>query len=265
MLRKIAILSSSRGKIILLLLTVALISAISVSFLTDLCGGCASSAKMAPIPGLNIIGAIYYGLTVASLLRFGLRKWTIAPLFFAVGVHSVLVHLLFRNEVFCANCFTCAACVLLAALTAMKGQSLRFAGVSAIAGLATCFVTFTTAQKVFLTLERSDAEKLIGFANWPRQSRGPLRVTIFAKDSCPKCQEFKRTDLPHLRKVFGEKLEIDIRTPPGKIRLPSIVLAGEKPTLLIGKPKWNELSAAIKGHLEDLADTHRLSASGTAL
>lgn len=260
MLKKFPIFNSPRGIIVLSMLGVAIISAISLSFIKDLCGGCASSAKMAPIPGLNIVGAIYYGLTMAGLVWFGLRKWTVAPLFFAAGVHSVLLYWLFKNEAFCANCFTCAVCVFLAAVTARKGQTARFAGLSVVAGLATCLITFSSLQTIFLTLERQDAERLIGFAMWPKQTRGPLKVTIFAKDTCDRCKEFKRTQFVRMKETFGKQLEFEIRTPPGKIRLPSIVIGGEQPKLFVGKPTWKDLSAAINVGLSEVTDDTSLSA-----
>lgn len=251
---KLPIFTSRRGVLILALLCIALISAISISFIKDLCGGCASSARLAPIPGLNILGAIYYGLTIAALIRFGLRKWTVAPVFFAAGVHALLLYYLFSNEAFCANCATCAACVFVAAVTAIRGQTARFIGITAVAGLATCFISFTGAQKIFMTLERHDAEQLIGFAKWPKQTRGPLKVTVFAKDTCPRCQEFKRTQLVKMQETFGKQLDVEIRKPPGKIRLPAIIIGGGKPHLFLGKPTWKDLSAAITNNLNELTD-----------
>lgn len=255
MQKRFPIFTDRRGIIILSLLCVAMISAILLSFMKDLCGGCASSAKMVPVPGLNIVGAVYYGLTMAGLLRFGLRKWTVAPVFFAAGVHLALLYSLFINEAFCANCVTCAVCVLLAALTAIKGVTFRFVGLTAVVGAATCVITFTTLQTIFLAIERKDAEQLIGFAKWPKQTTGRLKVTIFAKDTCDRCKEFKRTQLVRMKQSFGDQLDIEIKTPPGKIRLPSIVIGGAKPTLFVGKPKWDDLSTAIKGSLNELDNT----------
>lgn len=254
MLEKFPIFTSRRGVIILALLCIALISAVSLSFIKDLCGGCASSAKLAPIPGLNIFGAVYYGLTMAALIRFGLQKWTVAPVFFAAGVHCVLLYSLFINEAFCPNCATCAACVFLATLTAIRGQTARFVGFAAVAGVATCYITFSSAQKIFQALERQDAEQQIGFAKWPKQTRGPLKVIVFAKDTCPKCQEFKRTQLVRMHETFGKQLDVEIRKPPGKIRLPAIVVGGDQPHLFLGKPSWNDLSSVITNNLNELAD-----------
>lgn len=197
---------------------------------------------------------------MAGLVWFGPRKWTVAPIFFAAGVHSVLLYSLFKNEAFCANCFACAVCIFLAAIVAFKGQSARFIGLSVVAGLATCVITFSSLQTVFLALERQDAEKLIGFATWPKQTRGPLKVTIFAKDTCGRCKEFKRTQLVDMQREFGKQLDLEIKKPPGKIRLPSIVIGGEQPKLFVGKPTWNDLSAAIRVGLSDLADDSTLSA-----
>jgi hypothetical protein len=57
-----------------------------------------------------------------------------------------------------------------------------------------------------------------------------------------------------MQKTFGKLLEIEIKIPPGNIRLPSIVIGGEQPTLFVGKPAWKDLSATINLGLSELDD-----------
>lgn len=247
------LLAAKRQGVIQTALLGALLTAFAFPFITKACAQCSLATQLEPVPWLNLIGATYYLVLLWGFREFRINFFTASGLFIACGMHIVLLVILLANQLFCLPCCLCATFVALAALSLFRATSVKLAAIATISGGVMCTLLFLGHEYVSsLEIDRMTREAIL-FDEWPRQTKGPLKLSIYTLEKCPTCRAFKRTALHEASKRFGDRVELEYCQPRTGMMIPTVVVGGRKPVILIGNnPCSNELNETIDRNLFEL-------------
>lgn len=178
------------------------------------CGACRTGGSWLALAGFGL----YASLLAAALAR-GPSPLVFGGALFAAGVHAVLALHLWLGEVGCALCASAAAGAgALAALAVAcdRGNLARGAAVLPWAVLAAVAATGWPQSTT------ADAAPPAGTS---------VRLTVFAQDDCPYCEQLRDRVLPDIEKEFGSRLRVVWRPAadlPAIRRTPTLVVAPER-------------------------------------
>lgn len=221
-------------------LTAASICALSFPFVEQVCSQCQVATKLEPIPWLNLIGATYYLLVCWSFFEFKRSRWAASAIYLAVGVHLVLLLILLNHRLFCVPCCLCATFVTIAALSLLRRFSLKLTVTAVVCGAVLCGGSFAGQRYYTRLVVENNTKKIVHFSKWPAQQHGPLQIAVYAWDKCPKCRAFKSTTLKTAEKRFGKSINIELREAKVGMMVPTVVVGGRHPEILIGSEPCSE-------------------------
>jgi hypothetical protein len=200
------------------------------------CGACRTGASWLALAGF----ALYASLLAAALAR-GPSPLVFSGALFAAGVHAVLALHLWLGELGCGLCASAAAGAAgLAALAVACDRRNLSRGAAVLPWAVLAAVAAT---------------------GWPRPAAaaGPspegasVRLTVFAQDDCPYCEDLRRKVLPDIEKEFGPRLRVIWRAAaelPAVRRTPTVVVAPERNgragRVFEGLPSVSALREAIR-------------------
>ncbi len=231
-------------KAIVTLLLSAAASAAAYPSMIKWCYQCVKATQYV-LPYADRVGLVFYIALALAFWRFKINKLTLAGLYGAAGVHVALLAKLISLHLFCAPCALCAACVALACLLTME-RSTRFVTVAVLGGIATTVVTSFAYQKLEQSTEQKRTREAIKFNQLDLSAAKSLPIYVFEEPSCHTCREFGDLYTPRLLSKYGNKISIVTMPAPGSIYVPTIVIGGSDPTVIIHKPDWFDLTTAIE-------------------
>lgn len=238
----------------------SLASAISVPIVKSVCEQCADAAALAPVPGLNIIGAVFYGALLFAMIRFGLTSKIAATILFAAGIHLSLSVVLAINHIICIPCLLSLFLTISAGVASIPKLSARLIGVWTITGILVASAAFAN-QSYWTRMEQNEiTRKAVGFSKWPRESSGPIVITVFYSDNCKKCAVYRQETLKLAQQKYGKDITIKLRLNPSRMLVPTTVVGGDEPALLIGDSSWTTLAGSIE---TSIARRHQRTRSAT--
>ncbi|MBX9669336.1 MAG: hypothetical protein K2X93_17050 [Candidatus Obscuribacterales bacterium] len=245
---------TSTNRFVVSCILLAALSALSLSFLKETCAACDVAASLTPISNLNLYGAGFYAiLTIFAMqTRPAFLKWLSFGLFFAAGCHAVLLFVLSITHTACIPCIICAMCIFAAGLFLHKNTSLKAISLATTSGILLCASTWLLQYQSNKALLKESTAKAVKFTQWPTQRHGPIKVSVFALDSCKRCTAYKREMIELAKRRYGNNITIEYPTVPEAIIIPTTVIGGANPTILVGKPTWNELANAIEFSLTSM-------------
>lgn len=203
------------------------------------CPMCGQAAELLGGISLAPLGVIFYS---ALLLMIALNApsrqvcWAIVG---AVGVHTVLLTLLFLARIACAPCILTAvgAGLMLLSLHTID-RRLFWRG----AALAAAF-----ALPVVITVRVMDAGALAGgmdpevsdralfaagaLVQLDPPARKPVRIAVYWREGCPSCRKFRADVLPAITAEFARRVDIQYWPAWETLPTPAVVVTGANDTV----------------------------------
>jgi len=233
---------------------VAVAGSIWATISMNSCAACRGAASAIGTHYLGVLGACFYG-ALALLMFFRqpgrLAKWGI---FFACGVHLVLVGILHREHLLCVPCLLTASAALIAGLTLLASDDFRWKvhTVPFFTAFGLTLALATMQAKAQQQARLSDANALLvrTQAGNIAVANGKLRLIVFERKGCHYCEQFEQSYLPVLKQRFGAALEVEVRPAPADLPTPSFVLAGRQQQAIVGLPSLQEIQQALEKCLQ---------------
>lgn len=185
-------------------------------------------------------GLAGYVALVGVALRRGPNRLLFAGVFFAFGVHSLLVVRMAQDR-WCWICAVAAAnSVLLAVLAILLDRAnLKLAGFA-----------LPWSAVILLVVPRSATPQV-----HVTEAREGVRLVVLERAGCDYCRELRDRVLPRLEGEFGDRVEIRFRSAddvPGVVRTPTLILTKRSQARVIdGLPPYEMLRDAVARALED--------------
>lgn len=136
------------------------------------------------------------------------------------------------------------------ALFVAVDRTVRVAAASALAGMLLCIGTFLVYQRVTRTNEDQSTKLAIRFDSLNLSDKDRLPIFVFEDPTCSKCLEFNDLYVPRLKMKYASKIDIHIERAPAAISVPTVVLGGDSPVLMIHKPDWFDLTSAVEKRIQ---------------
>lgn len=181
----------------------------------------------------------YLALLAVALWK-GPNRLLFAGVFFAFGVHALLVVRMTQDR----WCWICAAAaansLLLAALAIVQDRAnLKLAGFA-----------LPWSAAVLLIVPRSATPQV-----HVAEAREGVRLVVLERAGCDYCRELRARVLPRLEREFGDRIEIRFRSAddvPGVTRTPTLILTKRSQARVIdGLPPYEMLRDAVARALEN--------------
>lgn len=215
--------------------------------------GCASCEGLKSAFGGNtlaLLGAGYYLVLLLGAALAGPCLPVFAAVQVAAGVHGSLLALMVQRGEFCAPCVLTGV-----AAVAALGVSIRLEPANALRasfilpGAAFALQTFLLLGGRGASAESARAQVDAASRATPLLAQaGRVRMVAYTRPDCVYCRDLERDVIPELKREFGERLEIEIRSAAGIPGLPTptlILTNAARRKLFPGLPPLAELQRAI--------------------
>jgi hypothetical protein len=214
------------------------------------CDACQAASELAGPLNLALLGVLFYTHLLLVMPARRARAYVVSGAFFASGVHLILVAILLRRHLVCPACYlTAAGAFAMAGLLLATEPSHRRRAfvIIPLAALLTVIARplFRPASAAEVAQRKQIQLALDREASEPPVTAGKVRLLIYSRPTCVRCQVLDERILPGIRRELGDMLEIRYRPAWKGLRTPMLVVRGETRTHLVGLPTTEMLREAI--------------------
>jgi hypothetical protein len=242
--------SANQWRLTMLCLIGAAASATFIKLVKSQCEPCAAAEYLAPMPHLELIGVAFYSLLALAIWRYKLNRYTIPVVYFAAGCHVALIYKLVKAHLFCIPCLICGLFVAAAAALLIRSFN-RVAWIAAFCGCLTIYGANSINKTIALHKIEERTKIAIHFDKLDLKAKKGLPFYVFKHDTCGVCRQFLADDLPRLRTMYGNRLDIRLVEAPPGVGVPTVVVGGNNPVIHVGRTGWEDISKLIDGRLDD--------------
>jgi len=239
-----------RSAIVLLSILTAFAASLWLAFGGLGCDACGQAKAVIGNVNLGVIGALYYAVLLGFLLRAGYRTRLLqAMTLAAMGVHLVLVVILWMLHIGCVGCLIAAASVFIAggAIIADPEFSLDRHFLVFPATAAAALIAFTVNQRIVAAAHQKRVDSLMAeLRSNEAPANGMVKLIVYTRPGCRFCRELETKTLPGVLRGMQDKVTLEpSRKAPDGLPAPVIVILGKHDRAFPSLPSLSRLKQAI--------------------
>ncbi|HEY4328829.1 MAG TPA: hypothetical protein VGN88_03770 [Phycisphaerae bacterium] len=212
------------------------------------CGACHGASALIPEIPVAWIGTAFYALLAITITRQKHPRWIALGFFAALGVHTVLLALLVREQVSCAACIMAGGAAMVGAFVNLAARPRPQVYLPLSAFITAGLVTMVGIGAEYLVhTPRETRQFPQSVASQPASAAaGRVKLVLYERDGCKHCLDFEENVLPQLQQALGDTMDVDRQSAAIDMESPTIVVQGKSSRTFTGMTDEKTLEDAIR-------------------